>query len=212
MKGKVIQGNATHAKAIEELRLISYQHSSNFNIVDEESFASYIQWNLKDEEGTTLAIEEEGKLLATMRGNVYKSDEELITADAVFKNVPLEYPVLNMTIAATHPHAFKSGFNSVLRYYMYCLHQNNVEMILGKGAYFSSIYKTLFSLGYEFVAKPLSLTSLQSEQQTFFAVLRKEKFTAAIEKVHEKNKEAISQYPLDTATIIKTRFGTKAML
>jgi len=200
-KGKVVIAiEEKYSEKLEQLRWISYHNSQSFKVVDDDVFQSKCKWTDRDNSGMVLlALDNENNPLATMRGNIYYNQIELEAFDINFKSNSdsfLNFPLLNMTFAATLPTAFKSGLNSVLRYYFYVLHRHCVTQILGTGILNSSIYKTLERLNYEFRIIEDLRTDLLGVDKKFIARLNHEKFDFAIKNVFEKYSNIIRQYPL----------------
>lgn len=201
INGKVIIANEKdHSQQLENLRWTSYHNSESFTVADDEIFNKYCKWTEKDSSGIVLLVlDNNNNLLSTMRGNVYYNQPELEAVDINFKSNSdgfLNFPVLNMTFAATSPTVFKSGLNSVLRYYFYVLHRHCVKQILGTGIFNSSIYKTLERLNYEFRFIEDLRTDLLGVDKKFIARLDQQKFDFAIKSVSEKYCDIIRQYPL----------------
>ncbi len=200
-KGKVIIANESrNSSQLENLRWISYHKSESFQVVDDALFAKHCKWTERDTFGIVLlAVDNENNPLSTMRGNIYFDQAELEAVDINFRNNIdnfLTFPVLNMTFAATSPLIFKSGLNSVLRYYFYVLHQHCTKSILGTGIFDSSIYKTLEGLGYDFRFIEDLRSDLLGVDKKFIAKLDQKKYISAINAVEVKYKAVIQQYPL----------------
>ena len=201
--GKVIIADKNYSNKVEQLRRISYHNSENFQIVNDEVFDKYCKWTNKDSKGIVLlALNNQDEPLSTMRGNIYYNQSELENDDVNFKHNSTDFimfPTLNMTFAATSPTVFKSGLNSVLRYYFYFLHRHCVKSILGTGIYQSSIYKTLEYLNYEFKFITHVRDEIQGKDKTFIAKLSDTNFDNAIDTVYKKYQQTINKFPLIVA-------------
>jgi hypothetical protein len=199
-KGRVvIAEEIKHSNLLEELRWKSYHNSESFVVVNEDVFKKHCKWSKQDLTGLVLlALDNDGNALATMRGNIFYNEGD-IESDMNFKDNNfgfINYPALNMTFAATSPTVFKSGLNSVLRYYFYCLHKHAVKSILGTGIVNSSIHKTLTKLNYVFKLIDDPRQDLLGNDKKFIAKLEQSNFTDAIAQVYEKYKDVIHDYPL----------------
>jgi hypothetical protein len=101
-----------------------------------------------------------------------------------------------MTFAVTAPEYFKSGFLSVLRYYMYLLHRHIVQSITGQVVKESTLFFTLQKLGYEFKEIDKIRADSEAVNKWILANLDAQKFDAAIEILRAKYKDTIERIPL----------------
>ncbi len=204
MPNQAIIVSNTLASKIEALRKTSYHHSTGFKITNDEEFDKYCQWNKKDDTGVVLAIlNEHGDPVSTLRANVYFNNQEHEKNNPGFAGHTenfITYPVLDMTFAATDPSYFKSGFLSVLRYYMYVLHRHTVKSITGQVVKESTLFFSLQKLGYNFKeidkTRPEFENSTKTTNKWMLTNLENEKFDTAIERLKTKYKDTIKMIPL----------------
>lgn len=200
MKGKVIIAHQSFAAQVENLRRISYHHSAGFTIKDEAVFESYCQWGTKDSKGLVLAaMTERGEFVSSLRANVYFSAKELEMNNIIFSGYSsnfVEYPVLDMSFAATSPDYFDTGLLSALRYYMYLMHKHCVKTITGVAVKDSYIYKTLHKLGYAF--KDISAKAIGAVPNNTWVIAKLDvsKVDEALKYLKDTNKEVINNFPL----------------
>ena len=192
--------NETQASAVENLRVASYLSSKSFKVIDEDEVKSYCKWNEKDAQGLVLiALNEHNEVISTLRANIYFEETELIKNNPIFKQATdnfVEYPVLDLTIAATNPAYFQSGILSALRYYMYILHRHTVKTITGVAVKNSSIYKSLSNFGYEFIDVDTVGKDVVPSDCWTIAKLSSVKFDNAINLIRSKYNKTIMNYPL----------------
>ncbi|MFN8250781.1 MAG: hypothetical protein U0V75_02775 [Ferruginibacter sp.] len=200
MQTKTIIANDRHADKIENLRRIAYHNSTGFTVINEDEFEKYCRWNNKDKTGIVLAIVNEmDEILSCLRANVYFTSLEHEENNPSFANCTkgfIQYPALDMTFAATLPDYFKSGFLSILRFYMYRLHRHTVKSITGQVVKESTLYFTLQKLGYTFKEIDKTRKDLEAANNWTLANLDYKNFDSATDILRLKYKDSIAEYPL----------------
>lgn len=180
---------------INALRMEEYSKAQGFE-VDLLTLA----WKPSDDESYVMALEAEGKIIATMRG-------EIITDQALLEkklecpwNFPLElkFPILLLSRAATDSSYRGKGLNLIQRYWFLKLAEElKIPFVLGTFVKGSPRENTLREMGYEFFTNELGW------QQSTYRSLRpvnvvalnmKEKGMSAIE--YCRTHSAVEEFPL----------------
>ena len=146
-----------------------------------------------------LALNEREEAVACLRANVYFCQVGLGAGNILFENHPeafINYPALDMTIAATHPDYYGSGFLSLLRYYMYRLHHHTVRTITGVVVNNSLLHNQLQKLGYFFLASGYQSEDLTTVDHWVLASLPADRVITALSTLRAKYAGLIHEYPL----------------
>ena len=200
MPKKVIIANQSHSELIENLRYASYCNSDAFIVSNHKEVEAYCKWSEKDDNGIVLlALNENAEPLSTLRANIYFHQAELEENSPIFKNNSnnfIQYPVLNMAIAATNPKYLGIGALSVLRYYMYILHKHAVKSITGSTVKNSNNFKTLQKLGYEFREVATKGSDVSPIDCWTICNLNIARVDFAIKYLISKYQNVINEYPL----------------
>lgn len=200
MSFQAIIGSRSLADKIENLRRISYHNSTAFSIKNEQEFESYCRWSSKDDSGIVLAIlDQKGEVVSSLRANVYFDADEHESNNRSFAGHTenfITYPAPDMTFATTAPHHFKSGFLSVLRYYMYFMHRHAVKSISGQVVKESTSFFALHKLDYCFKEIDGKRQDTAAVNKWVLANLEAQKFDNAIELLKTRYKDSIGQIPL----------------
>jgi hypothetical protein len=200
MPKRVIIADSTYASQIESLRSLSYHNSKGFTVKDETELANYCRWGAKDEQGIVLlALNEHDEAVACLRANTFFDRDALEASNKVFAGYPdgfINYPVLDMTFAATSPAAYGGGFMSLLRYYMYRLHRHSVKSISGHVVRDSILHTQLAKLGYEFVITDYQPAHVENIDTSVLARLVIAQVETALTALRTKYAALIEEYPL----------------
>ena len=153
MNGKLFFVNSTSKVEIEEIRQKEYAKASGFYL-DLKS----LQWRESDDQSFVLAAELNGKVVSTMRGEVI-SDPSLLEKKLECSwnfSLPLEYPVLLLSRAATLSSHRALGLNLTLRhYFLKFAKHHNLPFVVGTFISGSPREKTLRQMGYQFFENTL---------------------------------------------------------
>ncbi len=150
---KIIVADKTKADIIQHLRYLSYCNSQSFTVINKNELINYCKWSSIDDEAIILlALNEKGEAICTLRGNEYFTKAELNKSNPIFTNftdLNIAYPLLDLTIAATHPAYFNSGILQALRYNIYSLFRDKVESVTGVVVNNSKLYNLLSVLHFQ---------------------------------------------------------------
>lgn len=196
---KITIANNGYYEKIEALRYLSYCSSRSFKVIDTNELMNYCKWSATDDNATVLlALNDAEKPICTLRGNVYHSKAELDKFNPIFSNyntLKIEYPVLDLTIAATHPDYFNSGILQALRYHMYLQFRDKVKSLTGVVVNHSSLFNLLTDLNYEFTSVHTLGKDIIPCDKWMIATMNIDKIEFALEYLLTKYRKVINDYP-----------------
>jgi len=199
LTGKVVIADPSHAEAIENLRRQSYQHSDSMKVSDQDSFNLYCKWSLKDDNGLVLiALTEDSQVICSLRGNIYYNQIELESNNINYKGNSadfVDYPVLDVTSAATSPEFFANKLTAILTYYIFFLHKHSVKSINGSAVKNSSVYKFMDWIGFEFREVDIHRPDFSTDGIWTIGNLKLNKLKDALNYMHEKYRKDIHNFP-----------------
>jgi hypothetical protein len=164
MNGRTLFVDERSKNEIDALRMQEYARASGF-AVD----LTTLKWRQSDSESFVMAAEAQGQLISTMRGEVI---DELSLLEKKLEcpwsyALPLDFPVLLLSRAATLSSHRSAGLNLVLRYWFLKLAQHHaIPFVIGTFVSGSPREQTLREMGYQFFENP------QGWQQSTYRSLR----------------------------------------
>lgn len=149
MNTQVRELGVADAEALFELRRLSYRASRDFALVGDEAC---LRWGPEDEASVVLgAFDDEGRMIATMRGQIIHDYELLEQQAGLARSMPPLFPTLYLSRAATLGENEGTGLNALLRLRLleYAL-EHSMSSLSGMVTQGAVRARTLLDLGYRF--------------------------------------------------------------
>lgn len=185
----------TSASAVNDLRRAEYAKASGFRVAD-----SGILWNASDDQSIVLGAFEDEQLIATMRMEVIEDldiVEKKIECPWNF-DLPLRFPVMILSRAATATSHRGTGINTLMRLHALKIAKSmGVQFALGTFIADSPRARTLERMGYRFFENKLGWNrhDYKSEKTVIVAALDLEaEFEKAAEECRRLTNEIVDTY------------------
>lgn len=153
MKNRVLFVDKQRENEINTLRMQAYAKASQFSVD-----LSTLKWKTSDDESFILAVETNGQLVSTMRGEVISEISLLETKLECAWNFPLkiDMPILLLSRAATLSSHRSVGLNLILRYwFIQFAITHHIKFVIGTFVSGSPRENTLREMGYQFFENKL---------------------------------------------------------
>lgn len=200
MNDRTLFVSEQHRLQIDELRMQEYSKAKGFTLD-----LNTLMWKQSDSDSFVMAIESNGTLVSTMRGEIITSKKLLEEKLECPWNFPLEldYPILLLSRAATHSSHRSLGLNLVLRYwFLKFASHHQIPYVLGTFVAGSPRENTLREMGYEFFENKLGWqqSSYRSHAPVSVVALNmKAQGQAALHFCENKIPHLIEQYQMSDA-------------
>lgn len=179
---------------ISTLRITEFNRAKDFSVLKPEKLA----WNHLDDAGSVLSVwEDKQTLVSTLRLVAVCNAQQTCQTIEASLPVPVEFPGLVFSAAATRKSFRKRGFNQLLRYYGI-----KSALKLGIKSLFSPVYqnapriKFMESLGYTpHVLNDSWQDKLAPNSPRMVCILKEREFARALEFIRELIPDLLADYP-----------------